>query len=66
MIGVTTNLTEEQAATSFARISNILNEPIKNVDKMASVVVELGNNFATSESEIVDFTSRLASAGAIA
>lgn len=65
-IAVTTNLTEEVAATSFARIANITQEPIANVDRMASSVVDLGNNFATTESEIVEFATRMAGAGKIA
>lgn len=65
-IAVTTNLTAEEAATSFARIANIMQEPIENVDKMASVVVELGNNFATTEGEIVTFAQRIAGAGKLA
>jgi len=64
-IAVTTNLTSEAAATSFARIANIMQEPLDNVDKMGSVVVALGNNFATTESEIVDFSNRIAGAGNI-
>lgn len=65
-VGVTTNLTTEAAATSFARIANIMQEPIENVDRMASAIVELGNNFATTESEIVEFSTRIAGAGKIA
>ena len=64
-ISVTTNLTAEEAATSFARIANVMQEPIDNVDKMGSVVVELGNNFATTEGEIVQFAQRIAGAGKI-
>lgn len=65
-ISVSTNLTEEAAATAFARLSNIMGEPISNIDRMGSVVVELGNNFATTESEILDFAQRMAGAGKIA
>jgi len=65
-ISVSTNLTAEAAATSFARIANIMGEPISNVDKMGSAVVDLGNNFATTESEIVNFATRIAGAGNIA
>lgn len=65
-IGVTTNLTEEQAATSFARIANIFQTPIEETGNLASAVVELGNNFATTESEIVDFATNVATAGKIA
>lgn len=65
-ISVTTDLTEESASQSFARIANIMGEPIENVDKMASTVVGLGNNFATTESQIVNFANRIAGAGQIA
>jgi len=62
-ISVTTNLTAESAATSFARLSNIMGEPLDNIDRMGSAVVGLGNNFATTEQEIVDMSLRLAGAG---
>jgi TP901 family phage tail tape measure protein len=65
-LSVTTDLTEESAATAFARISNITQEPISNIDRMGSSVVELGNNFATTESEITEFALRIAGAGKIA
>jgi len=64
-IAVSTNLTSEVAATSFARISNIMKEPIENVDRMGSAIVDLGNNFATTETEIVTFANRIAGAGKI-
>ena len=62
-IAVTTNLTSEVAATAFARIANVMGEPISNVDRMGSAIVDLGNNFATSESEIVAMTMRIMGAG---
>ena len=62
-ISVTTNLTAEEAATSFARIANVMGEPIENVDRMGSAIVDLGNNFATSEQEIVDMAMRIMGAG---
>lgn len=65
-VAVTTNLTEEAAATAFARMSNIMQEPLDNIDRMASSVVELGNNFATTESEIAEFGLRISGAGKIA
>jgi len=65
-ISVATNLTSEQAATDFARISNIMQEPIDNVDRMGATVVDLGNNFATTEVEISNFAQRIAGAGSIA
>lgn len=65
-IAETTNLTSEEAATSFARIANIMGISVDSVDRMASAVVDLGNNFATTESEIVNFANRIAGAGKIA
>lgn len=65
-ISATTNLTAEAAATDFARIANVMQEPLENVDRMGAVVVDLGNNFATTESEISLFAQRIAGAGKIA
>ncbi len=64
-IAVTTNLTREAAATNFARIANIMQESLENVDRMGSAVVELGNNFATTELEIVSFATRIAGASRV-
>jgi len=64
-ISRTTNLTSEAAATDFARIANIVKEPIENIDRMGSVTVELGNNLATTEQEITNFALRIAAAGNI-
>jgi len=62
-ISVTTNLSAEQAATDFARFANIMNMPIDNVDRLGSVVVDLGNNLATTEAEIVNMGMRISGAG---
>ena len=62
-ISDSTNLTLEQAATDFARIANVMGEPLENIDRMGAAVVDLGNNFATSEAEIVDMSKRIMGAG---
>lgn len=63
-LGVATNLTADEVATEFARFANAANMPIKDVDRLGSTVVALGNSTATTEKEIVEMAQRLAGAGA--
>ena len=65
-ISVTTNMTAETAATEFARIANVMQLPLDQVDRMGATIVDLGNNFATTEAEISTFAQRVAGAGKIA
>lgn len=65
MLGDTTNISAQDAAIAFARILNITGDGYNKVSNMGSAVVALGNNMATSESEIVEMANRLASAGKI-
>jgi len=62
-ISATTNLTAEQAATDFARFANIMNMPIEKVSQLGSVIVDLGNNLATTEAEILEMGMRISGAG---
>lgn len=68
MLGDSTNLTANEAATAFARFANVTGmDPganAENYQRMGSSVVALGNNFATTEAEIANMAQNLASAGA--
>ena len=66
MLGDSTNLSAEDAASSLAKVVNITGDSMKSIDQLGSAIVALGNNFATNESDIVEMTNRLASAGTIA
>lgn len=65
-LGETTNLSAEEAASSFARFDNITGGTQANFDRLGSSIVALGNNLATTEAEILQMSLRLAGAGATA
>ena len=62
-LGESTNLSAEEAATSLARFSNITGTAFSDVDKLGSAIVGLGNNFATTEAEIMLMSMRVAAVG---
>ena len=63
---IATNLTAEEGAKDLARFIAITGESQDKVSNLGSTIVELGNNYATSESEILDMSLRLAAQGDIA
>ncbi len=63
MLGVTTNVTSDQAAESIAKIQNIFGASGKFTEQFASTLVDLGNKGASTEAEILALATRIASAG---
>lgn len=69
-MGVSTNLTTEQAATGFAQMANVMGTTTRMggeaFERLGSTIVALGNSSATTERDILNFAQRIAGAGAIA
>ena len=63
MLGDSTDMAADEAASSAARFFNIMGTGADQYDNYGSAVTELGNRFATTESEIVEMSMRLAGAG---
>lgn len=61
-LGVATNIAGDEAATLLTRILQTTGEGVPSIQNLASTVVQLGNNFATTESEIVNFTRNIVTA----
>lgn len=66
MIGLgeaTADMLPEEAAMQVARFMNIMQTAPSDVDRLASTIVDLGNNLAATEGEIALMGMRLAGAG---
>ena len=50
---LTSNIAGEESARAFAKFIEISKDTVENADRLGSVITELGNNFATTESEIL-------------
>lgn len=64
-LGESTNLTADEAATAIAQLMNVMGTAPDDVDRLGSALVELGNNGASTERQIVMMAQRIAGAGAI-
>ncbi len=58
-LAATTDLGFDGAARNLARFLNVVDGGVQNVDAVSNVLVDLGNNFATTESQILTFATRL-------
>ena len=64
-LGTATNLTADDAATMIAQFANVTGME-GNYDKLGSALVALGNDGASTESQIMELAQRLSGAGATA
>lgn len=64
-LGESTNLSADEAASALAKFANIVRMDADNYSNLGSVIVALGNNFATTEADIVSMATRIASTGEI-
>lgn len=65
MLGDTTDLTAEQAATSIAQLMNVMQTAPGEVDNLGAALVALGNDGASTEGQIIQMAQRIAGAGEI-
>ncbi|MCH5212268.1 MAG: phage tail tape measure protein [Oscillospiraceae bacterium] len=64
-MGTATNLSGEDGAATLARFMNVTNTSQENVSNLGSAIVDLGNNFATTESEIANLALRMGETGGV-
>lgn len=62
-MGTATNLSGEAGAQAMARFMNVMQESQRNVRNVGSAVVDLGNNMATTEAEIISMSNRMGKYG---
>ncbi|MDR1408857.1 MAG: phage tail tape measure protein [Oscillospiraceae bacterium] len=65
-LGNATNLTGEVGAATLAKFANITKMPQDKYENLGSTIVDLGNNFATTEADIAAMSLRLGSALSLA
>lgn len=59
----TTNMTADEAASDIAKFANVTKMSLDDIDKFGAAIVDLGNNYATTEADIMSMAMRLAGAG---
>lgn len=62
-LDIATNMSAEEAATELAQFANIMGTSHDQTRNFGSTIVELGNNFATTEADISHMAMRIAGAG---
>jgi len=62
-LGNSTNVAAEEGATALAKFANITKMSADKYSNLGSTIVALGNNYATTEADIISMGQNLASAG---
>ncbi|MEA4896897.1 MAG: phage tail tape measure protein [Christensenellaceae bacterium] len=62
-LGNSTDIVADQATSTLAKFANITNMDQSQFSNLGSALVDLGNNYAATESAIMDMAMRLAAAG---
>lgn len=64
-LDVATNLAGQAGASMLAQYANVTGMDLSNIDRLGSVIVDLGNNTATTEMDIVSMAQRLSGMASI-
>ena len=62
-MGMSTNLAGAEAASAMAKFANITGMAQSRFSNMGATLVDLGNNFATTEADIMEMAVRIGAAG---
>ena len=62
-LGVSTNLSSQDAATGLAKLGNVMGVLPSQADRAGAALVALGNDGASTEADILDMSLRIAGAG---
>ena len=65
-MGVATDMSAEESSQAMAKFANATGKPKSDFNKLGSTVVQLGNNMAAQEGNIMDFAQRLAGSATVA
>jgi len=66
MLSTATTMTAEESATMLAQFANITQMDPSYYSNLASAIVDLGNNFATTEQKIIEMAQGIAASASLA